>query len=164
MLPVRLPASIALAAATLLAACASTPPLPVVAGSPPPLAIAADVDAYLERGATWGGMIVETRNYERHSEIEVLAFPLDRRLQPDPRAADLGRFVLLRAGFLDPQVYAPGRFLTATGRISGDRRGQLRTAPYVWPELDADALHLWPRDFRHPRTRFSVSIGIGVFR
>jgi outer membrane lipoprotein len=153
-----------LCAATLLAACASAPPLRTVADSPPPFAVAEAIDAHLDREVTWGGMVIETRSYERHTEIEVLAFPLDRRLQPQPQAADLGRFVLLRSGFVDPQVIAPGRFLTATGRVTGDRRGRIREAAYIWPELDGEALHLWPRDFREPRSNLSFSIGIGVFR
>jgi outer membrane lipoprotein len=151
-------------AAVLLTGCQTTPPLRAVVDSPAPFVVAEASGAHVDREVTWGGMVIETRSYARHSEIEVLAFPLDRQLQPQPQAADLGRFVLLRAGFVDPQIFAPGRFVTATGRVTGDRRGHIRQAAYVWPELDAAELHLWSRDFRQPRSSFSIGIGIGVFR
>jgi outer membrane lipoprotein len=143
----------------LLSGCAATPP---VAPSPPPQAVAAALDRYLDQDVTWGGMVIETRNFEHHSEIEMLAFPLDRYRQPLPHALDLGRFVLLRAGFLDPQVFSPGRFVTATGRITGDRQGDLRGVPLVWPELDAHELELWPAGSSPSRVRFNIGIGIGV--
>lgn len=155
----------ALAAALAVAGCATAPPLAgAPEASPPPHAVGADAAAHRDRDVLWGGMVIETRNFERHSEIELLAFPLDARQAPQPEAADLGRFVLLRAGFLDPGVYAPGRFLSATGRITGERHGHIREAEYRWPELDASAMHLWPRDFRERQSNVQFSIGIGVFR
>jgi outer membrane lipoprotein len=152
----------ALLAGALLAGCAAHPP--AAPPSAPPAAVVAALDAYLDQQVTWGGMVIETANFERYSEIEVLAFPLDRRGRPQPDALDLGRFVVLRAGFLDPQIFAPGRFVTATGRITGDRRGHLRQAAYVWPELDVHELELWPPDFRQPTSRFHISVGVGIRR
>lgn len=151
--------------ALFVAGCAS--PLPIASppvDSPAPHEVAEAVDRHLGHAVLWGGMVIETRTFERHSEIEVLAFPLDRRQRPLPDGADLGRFMLLRHGFLDPDIFAPGRFVTVHGRITGERRGQIREAGYLWPELDADALHLWPRDFREPHGRWSFSVGVGVFR
>jgi starvation-inducible outer membrane lipoprotein len=41
----------------------------------------------------WGGMILDIRHFERYTELEMLAFPLDSGLRPVPRARDAGRFV-----------------------------------------------------------------------
>ncbi len=147
--------------AVLLAGCASGP---AATASVPPFEVADAIERHLDQPVAWGGMVVETRNFDRYSEIELIAFPLDRHGRPLPHQRDLGRFILLRAGFLDPQIYAPGRFLTAHGRITGDRRGRIREAAYVWPELDADAIDLWPADFRARQGNVRFSIGIGIFR
>jgi outer membrane lipoprotein len=151
-----------LAATLLLGACAGTPTAPP--GVPPPHAVAQAIDTHVDRPVRWGGMVIETGNFERHSEIEVLAFPLDRHGRPQPAARDLGRLVVLRAGFLDPQVFAPGRFVTVDGRVTGDRRGRFGEASYVWPEVDAADIELWPVDFRRAPPRVSFGIGIGIRR
>jgi outer membrane lipoprotein len=150
---------VVLATAAATAGCATTP---LDRTMPPPNQTVADIGLHLGREVTWGGLVVETTNFERYSEIEVLAFPLDRRSRPRPGQLDEGRFVVLRHGFLDPGIYAPGRFITVTGRINGDRRGHLRQAPYVWPELDATEILLWPTDFQRPPVRFSIGVGVGV--
>jgi len=148
--------------AGLLLGCVAAPlPAP---SSPAPLQVAADVDAFVDRPVRWGGMIVDTRSFAHHTEIELIAFPLDRRGEPVPHARDLGRFIVLESGFLDPAIHAPGRFLLVDGRITGDRRGELRGVDYVWPEVDADRVELLPADFRARRPRVSVSVGIGFGR
>lgn len=157
--------ALSIVVALLLAACAT--PLPVTAPahpSPAPHEVAEAIDRHLDQPVLWGGMVIETRAFERHSEVEVLAFPLDRRQRPLPDSADVGRFILLRHGFLDPDIFAPGRFVTVHGRITGERRGRIREAAYLWPEIDAGELHLWPRDFRQPHGHWSFSVGVGVFR
>ena len=155
-------AVVSLLSLSLLAGCAGL--LPAVAPSPAPLQVAADIGGFVDRPVRWGGMIVDTRSFAHHTEIELIAFPLDRRGAPVPHARDLGRFIALEAGFLDPALYAPGRFVTVDGRITGDRRGQLRGVDYIWPELDADRIELLPADFRARRPRLSFSVGFGVAR
>ena len=149
----------------LLAACAAKPPFPGVTGSPAPqpYRVVAGTDGqWQDREVLWGGMILEVRNFERHSEVELLAFPLDPSQRPVPHAADQGRFIALLSGFADPASLPEGRFVTLTGRITGERRGLLHTREYTWPEVDVGQLHLWEPGFAEPRTRFSVGIGVGV--
>jgi outer membrane lipoprotein len=148
----------------LLAACAGKPVFEGVPAdvAPQPYRVAERPEQWLERPVLWGGMILDVRNFEAHSEIELLAFPLDRRQAPVPSAADQGRFIALLAGFADPATLPEGRFVTLTGRITGERSGTLHTRRYVWPEVDVDRLHLWERDFSAPKARFSVGIGIGI--
>ena len=116
---------------------------------------------WLDKPVVWGGMILEVRNFERHSEIELLAYPLDDKQRPMLELADQGRFIALMPGYVEGQNFPQGRFLSLVGRITGDRRGSLRNAPYTWPEVDVDRLHLWPRDFRSG-PKFSIGIGVGV--
>lgn len=148
----------------LLAGCAAQPAFPdaPVDVAPMPYRVAADGARWLDREVVWGGMVLDVRNFENHSEVEVLAFPLDRRQAPTPHAADQGRFIALLPGFADPATLPEGRFVTLTGRITGERRGTLHTRSYLWPEVDVGRLHLWPEDFRERRTRVAIGIGIGI--
>ena len=149
--------------AVLLSACATAPAFVELPAepAPSPYLVAEAPQQWMERPVLWGGMILEVRNYERHSEIEILAYPLDTRQRPMLEKADHGRFIALFPGYVESNDYPEGRFLSLIGRVTGERRGALRSAPYVWPEIDVNRLHLWPRDFRS-RSKWSVGVGVGV--
>lgn len=155
--------AITLLLSAALAGCASAPRI-AIEPSPAPTEVGIDIQRFRDVPVSWAGMIVETRNFERHSEIETIAFPLDRSGRPIPTARDLGRFVAVEAGFLDPQLFAPGRFVTVTGRVTGERRGKIREAAYVWPEVDVEQLQLWREDLHAERPRVTFSIGVGIGR
>jgi outer membrane lipoprotein len=130
--------------------------------APSPYRVAEAPERWVDRDIVWGGMIVEVRNFERHSEIEMLAYPLDDKQRPMLELADEGRFIALVPGYVEANDFPEGRFMSLVGRITGERRGQLRNEPYLWPEVDIERLHLWPRDFREPRGKFSIGVGVGV--
>ena len=148
----------------LLAGCATAPAFTALPTEPAPSAYAvADApERWIDRDVVWGGMIVEVRNFERYSEVEMLAYPLDDKQRPMLELADQGRFIALIPGYVEARDLPQGRFLSLIGRITGERRGTLRNESYVWPEVDIDQLHLWPRDFREPRGKFSIGVGVGV--
>ena len=149
--------------AVALGGCATRPAF----DDPPPTRVVApyqaarDGEAHLEKTVMWGGMVLEVNNFERHSEIEILAYPLDDKQRPRLEAADQGRFIALMAGFADPATLPQGRFVTLIGTVTGDRHGPVRGEDYVWPEVDVKRLHLWPQDFREPRSKVSFGVGVG---
>lgn len=146
-----------------LSGCATRLPFaPPALPSPSPWQVVEQPEAYLDQEVLWGGMIVEVMHRPRYTELEMLAFPLDAKQQPRPEQADEGRFILIVGGFLEPADYAPGRFLTFPGRITGVRRGPLRNEEYVWPMVDTLQPHLWPRDFRQRGSRWSVGVGVSL--
>lgn len=150
-----------LIAVCLLAGCASVPPIANAPRlSPAPYLAAEQLDRYLDMDVLWGGTIVETRQYERYAEIEVVAFPLDSQQRPALDAPEQGRFIALRAGQIDTREFSAGRFVTLRGTITGDRQRQLRGESVRMAEIDARELVLWPWDYRFKRS--NVSIGIGV--
>lgn len=157
---------VALATVALLAlsACSVKPAFQSLPAEPAPAVfrVAGDVPRYLDQPVVWGGMILEVSNFERHTEIELLAYPLDERQRPMLEQPDHGRFIALLPGYVEARDYPPGRFLSLIGRVTGDRQGSLRGAGYVWPEVDVDRMYLWPRDFREPKARFSIGVGVGV--
>lgn len=151
-----------IAAGLLLAGCSTTPVFtqlpPEVA--PPPYLVSESPQRWLEHDVVWGGMILEVNNFAHHSEIEILSFPLDYRQRPLLDQADHGRFILLLPGYAESENFRAGRVLSVTGRITGERAGEFRGLPYLWPEVDVDQLHLWPRNYRESGSRWSLGIGV----
>ncbi|HPF72228.1 MAG: Slp family lipoprotein [Rhodanobacteraceae bacterium] len=150
-------------AATALCACATRP---AFEDAPPtrsvaPYQAARDGETHMDKSVMWGGMVLEVNNFEHHSEIEILAYPLDEKQRPKLESADQGRFIALMAGFADPATLPRGRFVTLIGTVTGDRHGPVRGEDYVWPEVDVKRLHLWPQDFRESKSRVSVGFGFG---
>ena len=153
--------TLSLLVALLLAGCVSTPPIanaPVL--SPAPYLAGEQIERYLDVDVLWGGSIVETRQFDRYAEIEVVAYPLDHLQRPALDAPEQGRFIALRAGQLDTREFTRGRFLTLRGPITGDRLRELRGQTERLAEMDAREIVLWPWDYRFRRS--NVSIGIGV--
>jgi outer membrane lipoprotein len=110
----------------------------------------------------WGGKILDVRNLADETEIQVVAYPLDRAQRPQQSAPTQGRFILVLPGFVEPLDFPPGRFLTVRGRIDGSRVRRIGDADREYPVLRRDALHLWPVNFPRERSRVSFGVGIGV--
>lgn len=125
-----------------------------------------DIKAATGKRVLWGGMIMGTKNLPEKTEIEVLAFPLDDRNQPNAQATATVRFLVEQKGYLEPIDYARGRWLTLTGTVLGARAGKVGDAPYDFPVVQADGLYLWPKDSEggSSSTQFQFGIGIGVYR
>lgn len=156
---------IALVGCLLLAACAAQAPFrDVSAGREPlPARVAAAPEAHRGVDVLWGGSVVDVRNYENHSEIEVLAYPLDRSQRPVREGGDQGRFVALLPGYIEAADYPPGLPVTLVGRVTGSRSGRIGEHAYVWPEVSVRDLHRWSEDGRG-RTRFHFGVGVGIRR
>lgn len=160
---VRIPVLLLLFAG-LLASCASTPKFDTTGvdrSVTPSSAVGGDRRAVGTR-VQWGGVIVATRNLRQRTQLEVLAYPLDRAGEPDPSATPQGRFLLLEDGYLEPVDYAPGRTITAVGTITDVEQGQVGEAEYRYPVVDASQLHLWPKETPYRRRDSNVHFGIGV--
>lgn len=146
-----------------LCACAARP---AFEDAPPtralaPYQAARDSGQHLNQTVMWGGMVLEVNNFAHHTEVEILAYPLDAAQRPKLEAADQGRFIALMAGFADPESLPRGSFVTLIGTITGDRHGPLRGQDHVWPEVDVKRLHVWPREFRQSRSPVSMGVGVG---
>ena len=148
-----------------LGAC-STPPIrtDVAARTDLPPYRAAELQALPDGEVLWGGMIVEVRNRAEQSEIEVLAYPLDRGQRPMLKAPTEGRFIALMPGYVERYDYPQGRFVTLRGEVRARRESMIDEKLYVYPVVEATQVHLWPQGFQHSGPRFSFGIGVGVIR
>ena len=150
------------AALPILSGCAVAPAFEQLPAdpAPAPYTVMEQPERWIDQPVVWGGMILEVKNFERHSEIELLAYPLDDKQQPMLELADQGRFIAIVPGYAEAEDFAAGRFVSLIGAITGGREAPLRNETYYWPEVAVDRLKVWPRDFRQNSRRFSVGIGI----
>jgi len=109
----------------------------------------------------WGGVIIGAENLSDHTDLNVLFFPLDKSQRPDMDKPPHNRFIARYKGYLESMVYAPGREVTILGSVQGIEDGKIGDAPYRFPVLKADKIHLWPMG-QDSKVRFGVGIGIGV--
>jgi outer membrane lipoprotein len=153
------PACVALA---LLAGCAT----PVFKNAPPtiatPLDAAREPERYERADVVWGGKILDVRNGEQETEIDIVAYPLDEAQRPDQNAPTLGRFVVALPGFVEPLDYPAGRFVTLQGRTAGTEIRRIDERDIVVPIVADATIHLWPANFPYERPRVSFGVGVGV--
>ena len=117
--------------------------------------------ALLNSKVVWGGMIIETRNFENTSQIELLNYPLDSDGEPIRTAQPQGRFLLKYKGFLEPAQYASGRWFSAMGSVQASEAGKIGEANYQYPVLKGEQLHIWSESSESDvQTRFHFGIGI----
>ncbi len=112
--------------------------------------------------ALWGGTILDTRNLEQYTQIEVLAYPLSRSERPLQDAKPLGRFIIRHPGFLEPTDFAQGRLVTVLGDIGEVEEGSVGDSAYNYPVVKAEHLHLWSKQDLLNKTSFHFGFGIGL--
>ena len=147
-----------------LSACAVTPPFPeemlhdVNRSLLPEQAVKENAKDVV---VMWGGVIVNATNTPEHTDFSVLFYPLDASQRPDREQSAKSRFIVRYPGYLETMVYAPGREITVLGTLQGTEEGKIGDAPYRFPVLKADRIHLWSLG-DDSRVRFGVGVGIGV--
>lgn len=155
-----------LAVTLALSACASSPlqiPDDVELSPVSP----ADVIAVKPGTATgdtvlWGGVILGVDTLADGTQLDILAYPLDRIGRPLRVRESLGRFVAFYSEFLEPVDYAQGRELTVVGTIDGETEAIIGQSNQALPTVRVSDLHLWlPGDVgEQPRVTFGFGINI----
>ncbi|MBB6086161.1 Slp family lipoprotein [Wenzhouxiangella marina] len=110
----------------------------------------------------WGGRIVEVENRADRTLLVVASLPLDRADRPRLHYEPGVRFIAEQPGYLEPLTFAPGRFVTILGTVSGTRIRAVGDYDYLHPTMDIEKLHLWPSDpmMWSPHWRWNFGIGI----
>lgn len=141
----RIRTFIALAAAALLAACASQPrPLQGEYAALTPR----DATAVDARGSPvrWGGRIVQVEPGADSTCFEMVSTRLDHYGRPYWADDDSGgRFIACRSGFYDPAIFEQNREVTFTGRLAGHEDRSIGGYSYRFPLVEADVVYLWPK-------------------
>lgn len=153
------------AALLLLAGCA---PAPIYKASTDtvqatPYEVARAPERFSQGRVIWGGRIVDVTNHADHTEIELLAYPLDKSQRPQADAAAAGRFIAIVPGYLEPLNYPRGNLMTISGHLRGTRSGKVGEADYAFPLVDTDDYHLWTaEELRSPWSNVHLGVGVGV--
>jgi len=109
-----------------------------------------------------GGMILNVKNEEKITYIEVVEKPINFLGYPEDTDISRGRFVVVYDGFLDSAIYSRGKFVTVVGEIKGTIVGKIENADYKYPVIKCKEIKLVrpSENIRQPSFHF----GIGVFK
>ncbi len=151
--------------ALALVACA---PAPIYKAAPTavivtPMQVSQTPERYTSGDVIWGGRIVQVTNLSDHSEVEVLAYPLDGSQRPKANDSGNGRFIVAMSGYVEPLDYPSGSLITVSGKLNGSRAGKVGEADYVFPLVSAVQSHVWTRkELDQGRNNVSFGLGVGV--
>ena len=162
--PASLLLRLALPAALLtLAACAPAPIYRTGANAvvATPSQVAQAPERYSGNEVVWGGRIVHVTNFQDHSEIEVLGYPLDSSQRPRANDSGGGRFIAVLRGYVEPLDYPAGAMMTVDGKLNGTRAGKVGEADYLFPLVEVAQSHVWTAE-EMSKGRSNVHFGLGV--
>ena len=158
-----------LAAAAALLGLSACAPAPIYKSTgtlaAAPFNVAEAPERFSDAPVVWGGRVVAVHNLPDHSEIEVLAYPLDGSQRPKANDSGLGRFIATMPGYVESMDYPAGALLTIDGQISGSRAGKVGEAPYVFPLVKVRQSHVWTADELNSgknNVHFGVGLGVGI--
>jgi len=161
--PLRL---LAPCAAPLLAACAPAPIYTVPPGAvvATPMQVAQTPERYGHGQVVWGGSVVSVKNLPDSTEIEILAYPLDRSQRPRLDGNAAGRFIAVLPGYVESLNYPVGAPVTVSGTLDGSRAGRVGEASYVFPRVKVAQSHAWTADemSQGHNVHFGVGVGVGI--
>ena len=164
--PASLLIRLALPAALLvLAACAPAPIYKTTGNAvlATPAQVAQTPEHYSGNEVVWGGRIVHVSNFQDHSEIELLAYPLDSSQRPRANDSGNGRFIAVLRGYVEPLDYPAGALMTVDGKLNGTRAGQVGQADYLFPLVDVAQSHVWTaEEMQKGRSNVHFGVGLGV--
>ena len=155
------------AAALMLAACAPAPIYKTTgaAVTAAPFQVAQSPENFSNREVIWGGRIVQVKVFADHSEIELLAYPLDASQRPKANDSGNGRFIAVMPGYVEPLDYPSGALMTVDGKLNGSRAGKVGEADYVFPLVTVAQSHVWTADEMNRgrnNVHFGVGLGVGI--
>ena len=122
--------------------------------------LAANPNAHVGRVVLLGGTIVEATNFAAFTRLILLQYPLGRGDRPRTNQPSGGRFVLHVPGYLETEVYRPGRAVSVIGEVKGQEDLALGETTYAYPVLVPKELHLWPEGDTGPRIQFGFGVGV----
>ena len=102
------------------------------------------------------------QNKAEHTEVEILAYPLDDSQRPQANDVGNGRFIAVIPGYVEPLDYPVGGWVTLQGTIQGVRSDHVGKAPYVFPLVRVRAAHVFSREEMQRRSNVHVSLGVGI--
>ena len=138
---------ISLVLVSILASCASTPPLNLqLPETEKTISLYSnDLSQSLGQTVRWGGIIIETINNKDTSEIIILAYPLDNEARPSIYSHNSARrFIANFNYFIEPNTYTEKREITVIGKLDRIEEGEIGEFNYKYPVILVENHVLWP--------------------
>ncbi len=148
----------------LIVSCASGPGFDNQTYQPQttPKQVVDDIDNFLDKNVLWGGMLISSSNLENGTQLEVLGYPLHSNQRPNIDESPLGRFLVMEGGYLESVDFTGGRLVTITGSVARTHIGEVGSSQYHYPVINADQIHLWPKQNQSFGSRFHFGFGISI--
>lgn len=105
--------------------------------------VVASVETYKGTPVRWGGKIIKVSNYETHSSLQIVQFPLNRYGRPVAATPSQGRFISQSKNFLDPEIYQEGTMVTFVGTVRDEETIKVDQKTLTLPVIDISDSHLW---------------------
>ncbi|QRN52537.1 Slp family lipoprotein [Dyella caseinilytica] len=158
---------LAVPVALALTACAPAPIYQVTPGTVNviPMQVAHSPEQFAKGDVIWGGSVIDVRNFPDHTEVEMLAYPLDSSQRPQTNAQAQGRYIAIYTGYVEALNFPPGGLVTISGQLNGSRSDSVDQATYVYPLVNVTQSHRWTAaELRagHPDIHFGVGVGVGI--
>lgn len=106
--------------------------------------VAPAVDSHIGETVRWGGKIIEVKNFQDHSQIQLVQFPLNRIGRPIASEQSQGRFYVTSSDFLDPEIFKVDTMLTVYGKVSDKAMLQVDQKSLTLPVVTVEESHRWP--------------------
>jgi outer membrane lipoprotein len=122
--------------------------------------LAANPNSHMGRVMLLGGTVVEATNFATFTRIILHQYPLGRGERPRTNQPSGGRFLLRIPGYVETEVYRPGRVVSVIGEVVGREDLALGETTYAYPVLAPKELYLWPEGDTGPRIQFGFGVGV----
>ncbi|MTD39490.1 Slp/YeaY family lipoprotein [Erwinia sp. CPCC 100877] len=131
--------------ALLLSGCVSVPEA-IRGTSPTPqqdlIRVMNAPQLYVGQEARFGGRVVDIRNLQGSTRLEIATVPLDVSAAPVLGAASVGRIYADVSQFLDPVDFR-NRLITVVGPITGTEKGTIGKTPYNYLVMQVNGFKRW---------------------
>ncbi|NUU68363.1 Slp/YeaY family lipoprotein [Enterobacteriaceae bacterium BIT-l23] len=97
---------------------------------------------YVGQEARFGGRVVDVKNLQGSTRLEIATVPLDASAAPVLGAASVGRIYADVNQFLDPVDFR-NRLVTVVGPITGTEKGTIGKTPYNYLIVQVNGFKRW---------------------
>ncbi len=150
-------------AAVSVAGCTREIPKQVLSNVDPAIRfnmLIADPSAYIGKTVMAGGEIVNSVNTSSGvTSVEIMQLPLDTDYRPERGDRSDGRFIASYNGYLETQIFRPGRYVTVVGVVAPPHKGAIGSMPYVFPIITTTYIKLWPLHTGSDLPAYSIGLG-----
>ena len=125
--------------------------------------ISRNPNRFTNQNVMFGGVIVATRNFPEKTEIEVIQKNLDSLGYPSRGDETEGRFIFVKQGFLEPEIFSKGRYITGAGKLAGTKNGKIGNLEMELPLIEVAELRLWEDLSKVPYGSYSFPYYYGPY-